>query len=126
MVSGWQSCTCGRYGSYFTKGPSTRIPKCGNAEICYKLCKDIYPCKAWTFDLNDHSCTLYNYENAVTKSTKKCIWFVCSNLDVKITSYTPYDLSRFGYASMGYNTNTNAKISGPRTCPGRWENGLIF
>ena len=67
--------------------------------MCYKICKDVYPCKGWTYDLNDHSCSLYNYENSLKE----------------------WQLSDFGYSSMGYNTDTNAKISGPRNCPGLWE-----
>ena len=123
-VSGWQSCACGQYGAYFNKGPSTKLAQVGNTEICYKICKDNYPCKAWTYDLNDQSCTLYNYKNIhkVRKCFKKQKGLFAIDVCEPVDSYKPWSLSKWEYSSMGYNTNTNAKISGPRNCPGRWEN----
>ena len=114
---------CGQYGAFFGKRTSahywykTIVKNCGNIEICYKICKNIHPCKAWTYNLKDLSCTLINFDNALScKKDKAC-------KIVRWTLYKDYNLSTFSYNALNeYNSTTNPRISGPRECPWRWWN----
>ena len=79
---------CGKYGAYFSRGPSKTVSNVGNIELCYKLCKSTSSCKAWTYDLNKFSCTLNENSNA-------------------LKSYMVH---------KAYHSAYNARISGPKEC----------
>ena len=117
MVSGWQSCACGRWGAYFRRPASNVVKNVGNIEICFKICQDNSPCKGWTYDLNDRSCSLYDFSFSYPSNYYKTEEYYKA---VQVKNQIDFSVKFFYWTYNAYHTTTNARVSGPYQCNGRW------